>query len=80
MEWKRVLCYIGIHNWMYTTTSHDYHRMCCNCNKHQNRPSVWQNWRNNILKPKKKNIIEGLPNVPNSMFHKTGVYKPKTKY
>ena len=32
------------------------------------------------VKPKKKNIIEGLPNVPNTMFHKTGVYKPKPKY
>ena len=75
---KRVFCYIGLHKWIYTTTSHDYHRMCCNCNKHENRPSVWQNWH--IVKPKKENIIEGLPNVSKSMFNKIGAYKPKSKY
>jgi len=42
---KKFLCYIGLHSWIHYTSSHDYHRTCTVCEKHQNRPSPWQKWK-----------------------------------
>ena len=36
--------------------------------------------RNFFKKRDKKNIIEGLPNVPNSMFSTMGKYEERPKY
>lgn len=35
MSIKTILCWIGIHDWLYTSPNHDADRYCRRCPKHQ---------------------------------------------
>ena len=35
MSLKRLLCLIGIHDWLYTSPHHDADRYCRRCPKHE---------------------------------------------